>query len=307
MELSSTPKELITLLIISSILVSLLLQGLSVKSLIKKMNIDKLYDLEEFEKYESQILVYQKIKEKLEHIKLWYTMSAKSYELLVEKYTKKIKEEKAALHVFLTKQSQPDLLVKKALHLHALWIEKEYLKEMFRSNEIPENLYYYQLTKIELQAWRVKSNEEQIRWFNKPLTDNKKSRDPILLLMWRLQHTDHCLHDEFILNRTRVILAIKVIEWMKTLQSIDFWYEDQRTQSIIERYQTFHDRALAQIQTLEQNDEHVAICVESALLNKWLAKTEELVIDELLHKEMITEKLHSMFMEEVETEVWKRY
>lgn len=82
---------------------------------------------------------------------------------------------------------------------------------MFRYNEIPENLYHYQLTKIELQASRVKSNDEQIRGFNKPLVDQRSTRDPILWLMGWLQHTDHCVHDEFILNRTRVILASKVI------------------------------------------------------------------------------------------------
>jgi len=305
--LSSSPKELIMLLIISSILVSLLFQWLTVKSIIKHMNIDKLYDLEEFEKYESQILVYHRILEKLEQMNLGYTISEKSYEILCEKYTDKISEAVLQLQLFLQQQTSPEILLKKALTLHALGIEKDYLKEMFRYNEIPENLYHYQLTKIELQATRVKSNDEQIRWFNKPLVDQKKTRDPILRLMGRLQHTDHCTHDEFILNRTRVILASKVIAWMHSLQLIDFWYEDKRSAEIVTRYQTFHDRALHQLKILEQADEHIAICVESALLNKWLAKTEEIVIDELLHKEMITQKLHSMFMEEVEHEVWKKY
>jgi len=271
------------------------------------MNIDKLYDLEEFEKYESQILVYHKILEKLHQMNLWYTMSAKSFEILNKKYNDKIAEAIIQLQIFLQQQAGPEILLKKALTLHALGIEKQYLKEMFRYNEIPENLYHYQLTKIELQATRVKSNEEQIRGFNKPLVDLKTTRDPILWLMWRLQHTDHCTHDEFILNRTRVVLASKVITGMRQLQNIDFWYEDSRSSDIVERYQSFHDRALHQIQSLEQTDEHTAICVESALLNKWLAKTEELVIDELLHKEMITEKLHTMFMEEVDQEVWKAY
>lgn len=271
------------------------------------MNIDKLYDLEEFEKYESQILVYHKILEKLEQMNLWYTMSAKSFEILREKYTDKIAEAIMQLQIFLQQQHTPEILLKKALTLHALGIEKQYLKEMFRYNEIPENLYHYQLTKIELQASRVKSNEDQIRWFNKPLVEQKNTRDPILRLMGRLQHTDHCTHDEFILNRTRVVLASKVITGMHELQKIDFWYTDLRSSEIIDRYQAFHDRALTQIQVLETDDEHIAICVESALLNKWLAKTEELVIDELLHKEMITEKLHAMFMEEVDQEVWKSY
>jgi hypothetical protein len=130
---------------------------------------------------------------------------------LCEKYADKISEASLQLQLFLQQQAAPELLLKKALTLHALGIEKQYLKEMFRYNEIPENLYHYQLTKIELQASRVKSNDDQIRGFNKPLVEQKKSRDPILRLMGRLQHTDHCAHDEFILNRTRMVLATKVI------------------------------------------------------------------------------------------------
>lgn len=271
------------------------------------MNIDKLYDLEEFEQYESQILVYHEILEKLESMKLNYTISQKSFEVLRQKYLSKVSEATLRLQLFLKQQNQPENLLNKALRLHALGIEKEYLKELFRYNEIPENLYHYQLTKIELQAWRVKSGLEQIRWFKKPLQDGRKSRDPILWLITRLQHTDHSCHDEFILNRTRLVLSQKVIDGMKELQKIDFGYEDNYSDAIVNLYQDFHDHALLQLQELEQADEAVAVCVESALLNKWLAKTEEHVINKLLHKEMITEKLHGIFMEEIDEEVRKKY
>lgn len=271
------------------------------------MNIDKLYDLEEFEQFESQILVYHEIVKKLGSMKYNYTISEKSFEFLLLKYQDKIAEARLHLQLFLKQQHEPEKLLKKALTLHALGIEKWYLKELFRYNEIPENLYHYQLTKIELQTSRVKSNLDQIRWFNKPLIQRSHRWDPILWLMSKLQHTDHCSHDEFILNRTRMVLSEKVMDGMKQMKAIDFGYEDLYSDDIINRYEQFYHHAVTQLQILEQEDESIAICVESALLNKWLAKTEEHVIDDLLKKEIITEKLHSLFMDEVDSEVWKTY
>lgn len=97
------------------------------------------------------------------------------------------------------------------------------------------------------------------------------------------------------------------MDGMKQMKAIDFGYEDLYSDDIINRYEQFYHHAVTQLQILEQEDESIAICVESALLNKWLAKTEEHVIDDLLKKEIITEKLHSLFMDEVDSEVWKTY
>ena len=127
------------------------------------MNLDKLFTLEIFEQFESQILVYHQILDKVTQMKRDYHISEETYELLSEKYTNKYEEAKLKMQIFLKQQSEPEKLIHKALSLHALGIEKQYLKEMFTYNELPENIYHYLLDKINNQIARVKATQDQIR------------------------------------------------------------------------------------------------------------------------------------------------
>lgn len=94
---------------------------------------------------------------------------------------------------------------------------------------------------------------------------------------------------------------------MKDFCAIDFGYQDERSQDIIALYTQFYDHALAEIQRLEHDASDTIEHIETALLNKGLAKQEEHVIYELYEQEMITEKIYNVFLEEVHAEVWKKY
>jgi CPA1 family monovalent cation:H+ antiporter len=85
--------------VIISIFISLIFQWLTMQSLIKFFQLHHLKRYENFELHEAEIIVYHRILEKLKSMKLSYTMSNKSYELLYEKYTSKISESR--LHMQL--------------------------------------------------------------------------------------------------------------------------------------------------------------------------------------------------------------
>jgi hypothetical protein len=131
---------------------------------------------------------------------------------LLEKYRSKIEESKLKMQVFLQQQKNPEELIFKAISLHALGIEKQYLKEMYAYNEMSENLFHYLLGKIDTQISRVTRSSSQIRGFDKPEHLKKRHRDPIIRLIHLLQYTNYCTHDAYIINRTRVVVTSKVIE-----------------------------------------------------------------------------------------------
>lgn len=293
--------------VIISIFISLVFQWLTMQSLIKFFQLHHLKRYENFELREAEIIVYHRILEKLKSMKLSYTMSNKSYELLYEKYTSKISESRLHLQLFIQQHDDARDIIARSLRLHALWIEKSYLHHMYHYNEIPENLFHYLIHKIETQIERVKQWVAQINGFGKQLVSERRSLDPIMYLMNALHHTDHCGHDDFILNRTRMVLAQKVIRWMKDFCAIDFGYDDARSQEIILLYQQFYDHALQEIQVLEQHESNAIECIETALLSKGLAKKEEYVVQELYEQDIITEKIYNIFLQEVHDEVWKAY
>lgn len=289
-------------MVITLIIFSLVVKWLTIKWLTQSMGINKLQYFEEFEKYESEVLVYTKILEKIENMMEHYEVSEESYEQLTQKYQNKIIESRLKMEVFLTNYDEADILIEKALKLHALGIERQYLKEMFHYNEIPENLYHYMEGKIAQQSSRVRKGKKQIRWFDKPIEQKRKTRDPVKRLLGILEYTSHDDHDDYILNRTRMIVTSKVLESLEIFQNIDFGYDKKQINPIIALYTKFNQRALQQHQAI-LSQEHI----ESILLNKGLAKTEEHVIADLLAKDMITEKLYQKFTQEIEDEIHREY
>lgn len=128
---------------ISVIVFSLVVKGLTIKGLIRKFQIDKLHDLEEFEKIESEILIYNEIIDKIHRMKADYHTSKTNYDALMQKYTTKLELSQCKMKNFLESQKDADKLVQKALALQALGIEKEYLKQMYTYHEVDEYMYLY--------------------------------------------------------------------------------------------------------------------------------------------------------------------
>lgn len=86
----------------------------------RKLNISKFYDLEEFEQYESEIIVYYRILKKIKTMKSEYHIAHETAEILEEKYIAKLDESRLKMEFFLDNHDNDQELIKQALALHAL-------------------------------------------------------------------------------------------------------------------------------------------------------------------------------------------
>ena len=66
-------------------------------------------------------------------------------------------------HILSGNKAESDTLIRRAISLHALGIEKQYLKNLFFYNEIDEKNFKYILRKIEKQIERVECEAPQLR------------------------------------------------------------------------------------------------------------------------------------------------
>ena len=293
-------KEFLLVLTIGCIMFSLILKWLTIGKLINRLKLNKLHDLEEFEKYESEVLVYSSIIEKIEKMSIDYHISKDNYDQLKIKYEAKKDESILKMQIFLKGIKHADELLFTSLSIQALWIEKQYLKEMFTYNEFDEYIYMYLLGKIERQMVRVEQWKRQLtaknRWY-KP--------DRLMKILNRLQYKKHTTSDHYIINRTKYIVSAKVIQWLRALQQTDFGYDTTVIDPIVALYQKFNVNAHQAIVLLKQDHADEISSINARLLNKWLMKTEEHLVVDLYAKEMITHKLYKQFMEEIEWEVLK--
>jgi hypothetical protein len=175
-----------------------------------------LFDIEKFEKFEAEIYIYSKI---IHNIGKSYdneNICLSAHQNLRKKYTAKLDIAKENMQEFLASQKNKEAFIFKALSLHALGIEKQYLHEMYTYNEIPEHLYNYLDNKIEKQIQRIEKNESQITPAHQKIKRRKQlpyiSRDPIKLLTGWLQYAKHDQHDKYIINRTKASISQKVID-----------------------------------------------------------------------------------------------
>ncbi len=294
-------KDFIIGLTISCIMFTLFIKATTIPFFMRKFQITKLHELEEFEYYEWRILSYLKMLEKFHNIcEKSYVNSQEVAELRI-KYENKLKESvenlKKLLETLWKENGQE--LIRRALWLHALGIEKQYLKELFKYNEITERNFTFILSKINRQIERLESWKPQL----KNIADDKITKDFFQNVLSCFRK-DTTFVDKYMRNRTKAIITRKVIKELKQLSNINFGFSKEWFEEIIGLYQNFN--AVANDKKDLVMEEHAEIIhqLEWALADKSLLKLEGNVIQDLYKKEIITPKLYVKFMDEIESEMY---
>lgn len=293
-------KDFLLVLTIWSIMFTLLIKAPITSFIMKKLHLNKLHKLEEFEHKEGKILANLKIIEKLNNSYKKAYLTKIEYDDLIWKYTKRLNDSIVLMKELLKwKPEEAKSLIRRAISLHALWIEKQYLKDLFFYNEIDEHNFKYIFRKIEKQMERIEHDDSQLRKISKKTNDyDVFSR--FFVNIYKNKSTDL---DAYIRNRARVIITRKVIKELKWLSEIDFWFDKNVFSEIISLYSSFNKTADEKRINIFSNHKATINAIESRLVNKSLLKLEEKVVKDLYNKEIITPKLYIKFMEEIEKEM----
>lgn len=299
-------RDFLIILTVSSIMFTLFIKAPTIWIAMKKAWISKLNTLEEFEHEEGSILANLKILEKLNtsYKKAYLTQS--EYDELTQRYSDKLEVAiKKMKRILSRSKKESDTLIRRALSLHALWIEKQYLKDLFLYNEIDERNFKYIFRKIEKQMERVETDSPQLRKISN-IPDDYDIFSRFAIKMYKNSSSPV---DTYIRNRARVIITRKVIKELRQLSEIDFgfgkkWKDNEYFKEIIDLYAYFNRVAdEKRIQILLKNRTTI-MGLESRLVNKSLLKLEEQVFKDLYKREIITPKLYVTCKEEIEEEIF---
>ena len=291
-------KDFILVITIWAIMFTLLIKATTISFMMKRMWVTKLKPLEEFEYDEAKILSNIKILKELNRLYERTYLTFDEYSDLKNKYEKKLQDAIDGLKKLLKKQGkEADDLIKRAISLYALWVEKKYLKELFEYNEISEDNFTFILRKISRQ---IERQEEGSHQFSRAVNDLEETYDIFEKFRnhFRVKAEDHI--NRYIRNRTRVIITRKVIKELKLLLEIEFPIDKKIIEKIIKIYENFHNEARDKLETISSKYKSTIMIIESNLTNKTLLKIEEWVIENLYKKEIITPKLYIKFKEEIE-------
>ncbi|MBT3728823.1 hypothetical protein HOF65_00345 [bacterium] len=101
-----------------------------------------------------------------------------------------------------------------------------------------------------------------------------------------------------------MIITRKVIKELRILSEIDFGFDNEIFEEVIELYAGFSKSADEKRIKLFSDHKATINAIESRLINKSLLKLEEQVIKDLYSKEIITPKLYIRFQENIEKEMY---
>lgn len=127
-------------------------------------------------------------------------------------------------------------LIRRALSLHALGIEKQYLKDLYAYNEIEEKNFKYILNKINRQIERLESGKPQLKDIAEDVIEN----DFFQKIVAFFAQEEHTFIDSYVTNRTKAIITRKVIKELKKLSAIDFGFDTAMFDEIIGLYEKFN-------------------------------------------------------------------
>jgi len=294
-------KDFLLVLTIWSIMFTLLIKATTIPYFMKKMDIDKLGDLEELEYEEWKVLANVKIIEKLNNSYKKAYLSKFEYDELLQKYQNRLQNAIINIKILLKDDDENTMkLISKAISLHALWIEKKYLKQLYLYNEIDEKNFIYILWKIEKQSDRIESGSIQIR----KISWEKYDYDIFTKLFYRFFQNSNSSINIYVRNRAKEIITSKVIAELRYLEDIDFGFDNIYFEDIIELYSDFNKSAEKKKTMISLEIKATIMWLESRLVEKSLLKLEEKVIKDLYDKEIITPKIYIKFLEEVEEDMF---
>ncbi len=292
-------KDFLIVITVWSIMFTMFIKATTIWIFMRKLWVTKLHELEEFEHYEWKILSFLKMLQKLDSLKQKKYLTKKEFEILKNKYEFELKESVESLKKLIW--NSWDELIRRALSLHTLWIEKQYLKDLFSYNEISESNFKYILSKINRQIERLETWKPQLKEIEK----EKIQRDFFEKLVDFFSLKTNTYKDKYSINRAKAVITRKVIKELKILSEIDFGFNKKVFDEIIELYESFNKTANDKKDKIFSEHEEEIWALEWDLANKSLLKMEEWVIKDLYAKEIITPKLYLAFMEEIEHEISK--
>lgn len=294
-------KDFLLVLTIWSIMFTLFIKATSISYFMRRMKVDKLHDIEELEYEEWKILANIKVLEKLDvlHKKIYLT-NIEYWELKM-KYEKRLKRAVDKIKVILQENEDGVLkLISRLISLHALWIEKQYLKDLFLYNEIDERNFKYILRKIEKQMDRLENWYEQIRM----VSWKKLDYDIFTKLFFKFYKNFDNPINVYLRNRARAVITSKVIKELRILSEIDFWFWKEVFEDAIELYSKFNRTAEEKKNMIALEMRSTIAWLEWRLVEKSLIRLEETVVKDLNNKEIITPKLFIRFMDDLEEQIY---
>lgn len=298
-----TPKEFILGLTIGCIYATLFIKATTIGIMMRKLKLDELTKIEVVEEALSEAIIHSEILRRLQTFKEKNYISDSAFTKLVDKHQTDLESAQNNCRSLLNSNGDQEILADKVLHMHALGIEKYFLKNLYTYGEISEKIFKRILAKLTLQLERAENGNFEIVHSNS--VDYKDVFERLANLLRSIFFPQALVFtniDKFRYYRAQTVIARKVLKELKHLQesvTVDL-ISGEAVNRLIEVYKTFKEGSETKMNEMAAAIPEEVEALNSSLVSRGLQKTEESIIKELYEKEMITPKLMAHLVDQMQ-------
>lgn len=287
-----TPKELILTLTVTCIFATLFIKATTIGYFMKKLRLSTFTAIEEINYREMLLYIY---KQTIERLKKFHEKGYVNHEA----YTKILAEERKkidAISADIREYANDETMLFTVLRLHAIGIERKYIKSLYDADEVSEYVIKRIMAKLEFQS---KAIEEAVA--NHESYEHGHTLDVFeylamkLSLFYRGRKSERELAiQEYQYYRALSIVSRKVI---KELQNLSEAFRDeghvviQSIQKTIEIYTRYREGSTTKLDDLRLRYPDDMAVLDIALARFALYKSESDMLHDLKEREMITPKV----------------
>ncbi len=296
-------RDFLLSLTLGTVVFSIFVKTITIAPLVRHFKIDKLHDIEEFEYIEWRILMASEALTKIQKIREGGYIDADEANSLTAKYQKTLKKAREDAEELMKKHGENFwTLVRRVATLHALWIEKYWLRNMYKSNEIPEIVFKKIMKRVVLQIRRVERWESQILTVKTGEVKADIFERITEYIIDRLEPKIDPIKKQYLEIRTIHIIIEKSLAGLTDLGKIDFIGQREEFNEVIALYEGFRTQAEKERRLLFRTHKDFLRKLSASLTEKSLLSTEESILEDLAAKEIISPKLVLRF----ENNIWVR-
>lgn len=299
-------RDFVLALTVGCIVFTTFVKATTIFPLMKKFDLAGFGETERVEYLKGRLRILLDARSKLDRMEKEGRIPEEESSLLRTKHERELEETETLLKELLQKNPEGlATLLYVIVSRHALGLEKFWLKELYAYNEIPEGTLKILLRKITRQIERLEAGKSVLRSGDETPGDNafEKFAD---FLDTIAEPKGNPAVSEYVKARARDIVCERVVRDIAELESIGFLSESGAVAEVKSRYESFGTKAREIRASLYKKHKDILLPLDSRLADKALLLTKNRVLDELVEKSVLPQKVSSKLREEIETELFAK-
>lgn len=293
-------RDFLLSLTLGCVLFSVFIKTLTIAPLIRKYGIDKLSDVGEFEYAEGRTILAMRAIEKIRRIRKSGYIDEEEARTLMAKYETALAEAEAIGRRLKERNGEEyGKLVRRVATLHALGIERYWLRRLYKYNEIPEPVFKSVMKRVSAQIRRVEIGQLEIeKTRGIPLKTDIFERVTEYFVD-RLEPKIPPLKAHYLELRTTHIVTEKALEGLMDLGKIPFVGESPDFQELVESYGRLLKDSEKERRSMFRDNKDELRKLSVRLTEKSLIEEEESVLEDLSAKEILSPRIALRFERDI--------